>query len=180
MYKRLLVLSDTHGSVSSLTAVFAWAKGFAPSTAVFLGDGISDLQKAMTKAGFFCILEKVRGNNDVGAPCMDTSVFDFGGHRFFLCHGHRHDLYRGTDMLVSEARDKGASVALFGHTHIPFQEDSSGVLLVNPGSVGNPRSHVGATFASIECATGKPLKLEFWGVDFGGNVSPVSVGNSYW
>jgi len=180
MYKKLLVLSDTHGSISSLTAALAWAKSFAPSTAVFLGDGISDLQRAMTNAGFSCVWQKVRGNNDVGAPCTETAVFDFGGHRFFLCHGHRHDLYRGTDLLVSAARSAGAGVALFGHTHIPFVEDANGILLMNPGSVGNPRCHAGPTFASIECAAGKPLKPEFWGIDFGGNISPVSVGNSYW
>lgn len=173
-----MVVSDTHGSVIALTSVLSWAKDVTPDAAVFLGDGIGDLERATIHAGFSCPWQMVRGNNDFGFPHLETLIFGFGGHSFFLCHGHRYNLYSGMDTLATAARNNGADAALFGHTHVPFFDDSNGVLLVNPGSVGSPRSHAGATFALIECVPGEPLKPEFWGIDSAGNISAVTVGNS--
>ena len=56
--KKLLVFSDTHGIISSLNAVMNWAKTRTPpndtiSCAVFLGDGISDLNRAADETGFY-------------------------------------------------------------------------------------------------------------------------------
>ena len=180
MCKRILVASDTHGSIASLTAVLIWANDVAPNAAVFLGDGLGDLEKATAYAGFSCPWQKVRGNNDFGFPYHEAVVFDFEEHRFFLCHGHRYGLYSGMDTLVAAAHNNGANVALFGHTHIPFFDEVNGVLLLNPGSVGSPRSHAGATFAIIECLPGEPPKPEFWGIDSTGMISAVTVGNSLW
>jgi len=177
MKKSLLVLSDIHGALTNLTLVLKWAKNFAPDAAVFLGDGISDLESTRMKAGFFCPWQMVKGNNDFGFSHQEAAVFDFGGHRFFLCHGHRYNLYMGMETLSAAARNNGADVALFGHTHIPFRDDADGLLLVNPGSIGNPRSTVGSTFAVIECVPGAPLKPEFWGVGFDGSISAIFVGN---
>ncbi|MBQ2607228.1 MAG: metallophosphoesterase family protein, partial [Oscillospiraceae bacterium] len=47
-------------------------------------------------------------------------------------------------ILVREALDRGADVALFGHTHSPFVEHRGGVVLLNPGSIGSgPRPSYG-------------------------------------
>jgi len=173
------VVSDTHGYISALVPVLKWAKDFPPHAAVFLGDGIDDLEKATAATGFSCPWHTVRGNNDFGFPYNETAVFDFGGHRFFATHGHRYNLYSGMENLIAASRNNEAGVALFGHTHIPFLDDANGLLLINPGSVGSPRSHAGATFALIECHPGQPPKPEFWGIGYGGNVSPVAVGNSF-
>ena len=178
MSKRFLVLSDIHGSVKTLEAVLNWAKGIAPDAAVFLGDGISDLGRVTAATGFPCPWQMVRGNNDFASQCQEAAIFDFAGHRFFICHGHRYNLYTTTETLVAAARNNNANAALFGHTHVPFIDDAGGILLLNPGCIGNPRSKIGPTFAVIECTPGNPLKPEFWGIDAAGNISAVHVGNS--
>jgi hypothetical protein len=166
--QRLLVLSDTHGHINALELVLNWAKDYPQSggirTAAFLGDGVSDLQQAASAAGFSCEWKLVRGNNDMEISLPLSAVFDFNGHRFFFCHGHRCSLFSGYHVLLEAASNMKADAALFGHTHIPYHKNVNDILLLNPGSVGRPRSRLGATFAVIECEPEKPLKVEFWGI----------------
>ena len=169
--KKLLVLSDTHGSVTILKTVLTWANDRMPPNdticaAAFLGDGISDLRPAVDAAGFSCNWAIVGGNNDYGHS-SEAAIFDFNDHRFFMCHGHRYNLYGGYHSLIAAARNNGADAVLFGHIHVPIVKNENGILLVNPGSLGRPRNKIGASFAVIECVTGEPLQVEFWGVDKG-------------
>ena len=167
--KKLLVFSDTHGNTTALKAVFNWAKertlpNDSICAAAFLGDGINDLQYAADATGFDCNWIQVRGNNDYGIQESDTRIFNFVNYRFFICHGHHYSLYGGYHPLVSAARYNDANVVLFGHTHVPYHKTLNGVHLINPGCISHPRSSTGATFAVIECAEGKQLKVEFFGI----------------
>ncbi|MDR1840146.1 MAG: YfcE family phosphodiesterase [Treponema sp.] len=178
--KKLLVFSDTHGSVQTLKTVFDWAKKHSPPNdticgAAFLGDGISDIQSAANITGFFCDCKFVRGNNDFGYSIPEAIVFDFAENRFFMCHGHHHNLYGGYHTLIAAARNTDANVALFGHSHVPFQNTGNGVLLVNPGSVGRPRSRIGSTFAVIECIEGERPEVEFFGIGAHGEIRKIKV-----
>ena len=178
--KKLLVFSDTHGSLYALKAVFDWAKDRLPPNdticaAAFLGDGVSDIGPAADASGFFCDWKVISGNNDYDVSMPGTAVFDFCDHRFFMCHGHRHSLYGGYHTLAAAARNAQADAALFGHAHVPCLKSENGVLLVNPGSVGRPRSKIGATFAVIECVEDEPLKVEFWGLGAKGDIRAVKV-----
>ena len=178
--KKLLVLSDTHGGITALKTVLNWANGRMPPNdticaAAFLGDGISDLRPAAEMTGFSCNWVYVRGNNDYGHSTPESSVFDFGDHRFFICHGHRYGLYGGYHSLIAAARNNGANAVLFGHSHVPFIKSEDGILLINPGSVGSPRSKTGASFTVIECAAGGPLQVEFWGIDKG-EIRKLNIG----
>ena len=179
--KKLLVISDSHGSVSVLKAIFNWARERLPPNdsiccAVFLGDGISDLQPAADAAGFYSNWEYVKGNNDYNAGFFpDSTVLDFADHRFYLCHGHRHSLYSGYYSLVNAAQSNDADIVLFGHTHVPFCKREGGILLVNPGSAGRPRSRIGSTFAVIECISGETPKVKFWGINSGAEIREVKL-----
>jgi putative phosphoesterase len=165
--QRLLVLSDTHGNLPALEAVLKWAEsresGYSFHTAVFLGDGVQDLYR--TTAAFSPEWITVKGNNDYAPAVPEAAVLDFCGRRFFLCHGHRYSLYNGYGKLAAAARGAEAEAALFGHIHVPFLENTDGLLLVSPGSIGRPRSSAGACFAVINCIPEKPLDVEFWGVN---------------
>ena len=173
--QRLLVLSDTHGNICALETVLNWAKAYSQSgginTAVFLGDGISDIKRVVASTGFLCEWKMVRGNNDFEHSLPLSDVLDFGGHKLFLCHGHRYSIYNGYYPLVESARNLNAEAVLFGHTHVPCHEKDDNILLINPGSVGRPRSRTGATFAVIGCEPGKPLEAEFWGIADKGKVN---------
>ncbi|MCL2214962.1 MAG: YfcE family phosphodiesterase [Treponema sp.] len=178
--KKLLVLSDSHGSVSALKNVFSWANNFIPPdgticTCAFLGDGLSDLQKAAEAAGFYCDWKLVRGNNDYDYQMPETAVFDFSGHRFLLCHGHKYSLYGGHYLLTAAAKSNHADAVLFGHVHVPYNRIVEGILLVCPGSVARPRSKAGATFAVIDCIEGEPLVTEFYGINEKGSIKIINI-----
>ena len=166
MNNKLLVLSDIHGNVPAIVAVLKWAAGELKGSdmTVFLGDGIRELSIAQQQTGFSCEWKKVRGNNDDTPSTPESDILDFGGHRLFLCHGHRHALYSGYDRIIACARSMDADAALFGHIHAPHLEDAGGLLLINPGSIGRARSRAGETFAIIECMPQKPLAVHFWGI----------------
>ena len=164
--QKLLALSDIHGAIPALTEVLKWAKDCAVGAAVFLGDGVEEMSAAAAAAGFSSAVKMVRGNCDraVSASIPEAALLDFAGHRFFLCHGHRYFPSGSLSALVAAARNNEADAALFGHTHVPFCETVDGLLLINPGSVGRPRSNAGATFAVIECLPETALKTSFWNI----------------
>jgi len=163
----------------AILAVLRWAAGELANSdmAVFLGDGLRELSLAQRQSGLSCEWKKVRGNNDDSPTAPESEVFDFGGHRFYLCHGHRHALYNGFDKLAASALKAGADAALFGHIHVPCLETVNGLLLVSPGSIGRGRSNAGETFAVIECMPEKPLEVHFWGIDPGCNISEFFIRN---
>jgi len=175
--QRLLVLSDTHGHIPALEAVFKWAGDRSRSggirTTAFLGDGVSDLPLAANSTGFYCDWKLVRGNNDLDFTLPLNDVFDFCGSRFYMCHGHHNSLFSGYSTLIAAAKNLNAHAALFGHSHVPFCKTTDNILLLNPGSVGRPRSRIGATFAIIECEENEPLKVEFWEIGSRGEIEQL-------
>ena len=178
--KKLLVFSDSHGSIPALKAVFNWAKDRIPPNDTIcmtacLGDSLSDLNKATEATGYYSDWKIICGNNDYGIQAPETTAFDFVDHRFFMCHGHRHGIYSDFHPLLAAAKNTEADVALFGHSHVPFFKEANGILLINPGSIGRPRSRIGATFAVIECIEGEPLKAEFFGIDETKVIKKVEV-----
>ena len=177
--KKLLVFSDTHGRITALKTVLSWAKDHLPPNdticcTAFLGDGVSDIGRAADAAGFYSEWKLLRGNNDYESTAPDSAVFDFADYRFFMCHGHRHGIYSGHHGLVTAGRSNNANVVLFGHTHVPYNKNVNGLLLINPGSVGSPRSRIGATFAVIEC-TDTLIQADFFGISAQGKINKVKV-----
>jgi len=180
MGKKFLAFSDTHGSVLKLKAVFKWANDHIPPggticAAACLGDGISDIRRAADETGFYSDWKIVCGNNDYGIQAPEAAVFDLADHRIFMCHGHRHGLYGGYHSLLAAAKNTKSNIALFGHSHVPLFKIVDGISLINPGSVGHPRSRVGSTFAVIECPEDEPPKVEFWGISASGKIKLLNL-----
>jgi hypothetical protein len=50
----------------------------------------------------------------------------------------RNDFGPGLDRLAGRAQAAGASIAVFGHWHLPLVTRHEGVLLVNPGAIAPP------------------------------------------
>jgi putative phosphoesterase len=178
--EKLLVLSDSHGNIASLKAVFNWAKDHIPPndtihTAAFLGDGISDLHPAADATGFYTDWKLVSGNNDYGISMPEVLIFDFAEHRFFMCHGHRYNLYGGYHSLITAVKNTKADTALCGHSHIPYNKTINGITIINPGSIGRPRSRIGATFAVIECPPDEPIKVDFYKISIQGEILEVKI-----
>lgn len=132
---RVLVLSDSHGCAARLRSVLE-TEGDCP-VVFFLGDGLSDLEKV--KAAFPARkFVAVQGNCDRSGAY--TSYDDFAyqyieGHTIVATHGHRVAARYGLRDLLEKAKGVRADVALYGHTHRPWQETRDGVLFVNPGAL---------------------------------------------
>jgi putative phosphoesterase len=161
----LMVISDTHGHTGSLEAALRWGVKHKVDALVFLGDGTGDMPEACVSTGFTIPWKMVRGNTDqdVSVPYADT--LEFAGRSFFLSHGHLSGVSQDLSILASVAQ--GADAALYGHTHVPGWEEINGVLVLNPGSVGRPRSAAGASFATIECPPGEWFNIRFWEIRSG-------------
>ena len=135
---RVLVVSDVHGKLNLLREAIE-----AQPTArdvIFLGDGLRQVEDVMDlypDRTFYT----VPGNCDFGAKDIPIRQEAFGGKRFYFTHGHLHDVKYTLYRLDMAAREAGADVALFGHTHIPYEEYADGLYLFNPGSLGYDYSY---------------------------------------
>jgi hypothetical protein len=181
--RKILVFSDTHGSVKALKSVFTWANDYIPPKGTIcitacLGDSLSDIRVAAEASGFYSDWKIILGNNDYGIQAPEAAVFELCGHRFFMCHGHRYNLYGGYHTLLATAKNSEADAALFGHSHVPFYKKTDGISLINPGSVGRPRSRIGSTFAVIECTEAEPINVEFYGIGDLGAIKKVILPNN--
>lgn len=73
-----------------------------------------------------------------------TTAAERGGQRFFLCHATPSDplfAYCPPDSpsWTEEASAVEADVILVGHTHLPFVRQLGQRIVVNPGSLGQPK-----------------------------------------
>lgn len=130
---KILVFSDSHGNLSHMEAAVARTH---PDRILHLGDGWRDAQ-ALYAEFPDTPLDQVAGNCDIWPGGPTEKVLDIGGVRLLLCHGHTYGVKRTLLSGLYAARERGADLFLFGHTHRPFCETRQGVTLLNPGSIGD-------------------------------------------
>ncbi|MGX8692187.1 MAG: metallophosphoesterase family protein [Clostridia bacterium] len=131
---KICVFSDSHGSAGPMISAIGREK---PDLCFFLGDGERDL--AAVQARFPALpFYAVRGNCDWRSSLSGSLVCTVGGVCIFAAHGHTLDVkYEpALDSLLAAAKEAGASLALFGHTHRALLEEREGITLLNPGSIG--------------------------------------------
>lgn len=136
---RLLgVISDTHGllrpeALEALQGVDA---------IVHAGD--VDRPGILERLGEVAPVVAVRGNMDRGpwaASLPSTEAVEAGRFRLFVVH----DLAT----LDLDPAAAGMDAVIFGHTHRPERRRKDGVLYLNPGSAGPPRSDRPVTLARL-------------------------------
>lgn len=137
---QFLVFSDSHGERRYLTA--ALRRNPDIKHILFLGDGLSDIE-ALQKERPDLHIRAVRGNCDgvtLDYPAEDT--FALFGTTVFLCHGHTLSVKGGVCAAIYRAREVGARVLLYGHTHEKAASYLSDLDLhiCNPGSIGRPHA----------------------------------------
>jgi len=136
---KLLILSDSHNSRAAVERILrSEANNF--DALIYLGDGLRDLELAL--ASFPHVRAyAVAGNCDYGALEPMDGLAAFDQVVIYYTHGHMYGVKYDLDTLAEAAAARGADIALFGHTHIPFAEKHGKVFLFNPGSCG--RCYVG-------------------------------------
>ena len=73
----------------------------------------------------------VKGNCDGGG---EERVIFIDGVKVLLTHGDRYSVKTTPYKLLLRAREMGAKVAFYGHTHLAKIEEDDEVMLVNPGA----------------------------------------------
>ena len=145
---KILVISDTHGSVGPILTAIDREK---PDVLIHLGDGINDLRDINFSGQIYA----VRGNNDLNGKLKSMAKVSYGKLIIMYLHGHEFDVNQGYSKLVAFANQQGADIVLFGHTHKADYFERDGVKFVNPGSM---RDRSTATYATITLSDkGEPV-----------------------
>ena len=76
----------------------------------------------------------MRGNCDFSSKLPPVEVKEIGGKKIFVTHGHLYNAKYTIMDLIYAAREQGADILLFGHTHMPMTDYYEGLHIMNPGS----------------------------------------------
>lgn len=128
------VLSDTHMMKRYMDKTIPYLKEC--DLIIHAGDNFSDSKYIhnMTNVGIMA----VKGNCDFD-NVEEELVFEVEDKTIFLCHGDKYGVKYGIDMIEDKAKEYGADIVIFGHTHIPLKIEKDKILYINPGSTSLPR-----------------------------------------
>jgi len=135
---RILAISDTHGHEYFIPRIMD--NHPEAETIFFLGDGLRgaiEIAEQNGKSWHF-----VRGNNDYGmiidgdgCQIADSGMEIVRNRRVFYTHGHIYSVKTDLERVINAARERGADLLLFGHTHRPMVDYKDGLHIMNPGSL---------------------------------------------
>ncbi|MGN1022205.1 MAG: metallophosphoesterase [Lachnospiraceae bacterium] len=154
---RILVISDSHGGNGNLR--YAIGQALPVDLLLHLGDVEGDLAGILGKTPPY-LVRCVRGNMDTGRY-PQLLLLCVCGHRIFAAHGDRYGVSTSPERISLAAREQGADVVCFGHTHVPVCETGNGILLLNPGSISRPRLGK-KSYAVLTLQEGEPPAAELF------------------
>lgn len=133
---KILIVSDSHGCLDWMEEALHRE---SPDCCIHLGDLWEDAAELQRRHPTLRLLQ-VAGNCDRWSYApgrCELMTPALGGVQFYITHGHLHQVKQTLLRLELAARESGARVALFGHTHRSFAEEKDGLLLLNPGACGS-------------------------------------------
>lgn len=154
---KILIVSDTHGSHRNLEKVIERTEGI--DLLIHLGDteGKEDYIEALAD----CPAYIISGNNDFFSDLPREKEFVLEGKSIFITHGHPYYVSMGEERLRKAAKDKGADIVMYGHTHKPSYSVEDGIMVLNPGSIAYPRqSGRKPTYMVMEIEEGKEAEVQ--------------------
>ncbi|KGR83330.1 metallophosphoesterase [Lysinibacillus odysseyi] len=140
---KLLIMSDTHGDAEVISRVCS----YYPEAEAVIHCGDSELpydHEALEG------IERVRGNCDHGTDFPEEKVFQIDRTTIFVTHGHLFNVKSSILSLTYRAKELGADICCFGHSHILGAEKINNTLFINPGSLLKPRGREEKTFVVVE------------------------------
>lgn len=136
---KILIVSDTHSREENLKRVLE--REGMPDHMIHLGD--SESGELAIRALVTCPLHMVAGNCDFFSSLPKAEVVQIGKYRMLITHGHCYYVSIGSvgsSEVAAEAKASRCNVAMYGHTHRPFVDESDpGLTVLNPGSLSFPR-----------------------------------------
>lgn len=130
---RVLVVSDSHGNVDNMVRA---VERLQPDYVLHLGDCQRDLE-ALRREFPGLAMEGVPGNCDWGSYDQEERLIELGGVRILMLHGHTRNVKSSPMAAMYAAKECGAQVLLFGHTHRPMVDNDGTLLTLNPGAAGD-------------------------------------------
>ena len=130
---QVLVVSDSHGRVDNMIQA---VERVQPDYVLHLGDCQRDLEKLRREFPGLP-MEGVPGNCDWGSYDQPERLIELGGVRILMLHGHTRNVKSSPMAAMYAAREYGAQVLLFGHTHRPLVDNDGTLLTLNPGAAGD-------------------------------------------
>ena len=121
---KILVISDTHGDIKRAVNLVSSIKGI--DLIIHCGDNKRDAEKLAERFPGIEVIA-VNGKCDMHMG-TDFTIVKTNAGDIFVTHGHDY----GVGYYDCRA-------ICFGHTHKPLCVERDGVLIVNPGSLSEPR-----------------------------------------
>jgi len=151
---KILVFSDSHNHISLMEAAIQTLR---PDLICHLGDYDRDAF-SLSKRFPSIPLRSVRGNCDIGSATPILENFLFAEKRIILTHGHRYYVKSDLTELKAMGQAADADILLFGHTHIPYYEQTGKLHNLNPGPAAKSCAQIQIVDGKIEC-THLPLSV---------------------
>ncbi len=146
--RRFLVLSDTHNERTLMD--IAVKKAGQTDAIIHLGDNIADA-KYLKNTGK--TVYSVKGNCDFNEVAQTEILLNIAGKKIFITHGHKYGVKYSLERILYRTSELQADAVFFGHTHAAFNSYEQGILMLNPGSLAEPRLKK-RTFAVVEIENG--------------------------
>lgn len=152
---KILIFSDSHGNQTHMRRALELER---PQAVFHLGDGRADILNVMQDWPETA-LYSVAGNCDWRSRHRTEELVTLEEVRFLLSHGHEHGVKSGYESYIRYGARHKAKVLLAGHTHVPCIWEDRGILLMNPGSVGNG-AHPSYGVIEVEAGQVKDCKIK--------------------
>lgn len=126
----ILVLSDSHGRVDHMVRA---VEQFHPRP----GTASGGLRPGRSGAG--AAIPPASGDHGsrqlrLGPDGEPERLLEIDGVRILMLHGHTRHVKSSPMAAVYAAREYGADVLLFGHTHVPLVDYDGALWVMNPGA----------------------------------------------
>ena len=150
------LVSDSHGGTRDLDLMLSRPETRDVRLWLFAGDVAMDAAYLDMVTPEDVEVIKVAGNNDwPGTNLPDYETLDIAGHTILLTHGHIFGVNFGRQKLAQAAKDVGADIAVYGHTHVAENTVIDGVMILNPGSIARPRDERNGSFMVMDLLPAK-------------------------
>lgn len=151
---KVLVISDTHNRINRVDMLLEVLKAEGIQHIIHAGDHLSDAKEIQRKYPYLTV-HMVPGNCDIeGYGSGISRVIQIEEVAIFVTHGHKHNVKYDYDEVWIDAMANEVQLAIFGHTHSAYKEKKQGIMLLNPGSLAEPRDTTMPSFGLVEIEKG--------------------------
>ncbi|MEW6064117.1 phosphodiesterase [Desulforamulus profundi] len=158
---RILVVSDTHGRLGAIYHVLEQLGEV--DLILHAGDHYRDCDDLAYTLEIPA--RGVMGNCDFPGDGPLEELLEVAGHKIYMTHGHRHGVKGDANTVLARAKELGAKVAIYGHTHVADFRIVDDIILLNPGSPEHPRGKDRPSVGLIEIH-GEDIEVEIIYIDY--------------